>query len=80
MDTITKRDRIQCQKYTSGTAAQKESYLKLLEIWEHVSEPVADLGWPKSWIVTVKNNGSKSQLDGDYEMIIGIEPDGYTHS
>ena len=72
MDTQTKKDRTQCQKYTSGTAAQKQSYLKLLERWDHVSEPVADLGWPKSWIVTVK---------GEYtEMTIGIEPDGYTHS
>ena len=72
MDTQTKKDRTQCQKYTSGTAAQKESYLKLLERWEHVSEPMADFGFNNSWIVEVEGEYSK--------MTIGIEPDGYTHS
>ena len=72
MDAQTKKDRTQCQKYTSGTAAQKESYLKLLERWKEVSEPLAYFGCPKSWIVTVKGECT--------ELIIGIEPDGYTHS
>ena len=60
------------EKYTIGTASQKEAYKKLSERWAKVNEP--QIGYCGNvWMVKVTGETGMT-------MWLGIEEDGYTHS
>jgi hypothetical protein len=57
---------------SSGTLEQFRAYKALMDRWQAVGFPLPQVGYPKSWIVEVRSEGSS--------MWIGIEPDGSTNS
>lgn len=83
---MSQKNKLQESKVTSGAQIgnqtvnmklnekQQQSYERLKQRWDIVSEPHPMLGWHDSAIVMVesKETGAK--------MTIGIEPDGSTHS
>jgi hypothetical protein len=59
------------EKYTIGTADQKEAYCKLKDRWTKVGDPQLSFG--NVWMVEVAGETGMA-------MWLGIEEDGYTHS
>jgi hypothetical protein len=60
------------EKYTIGTAWQKEAYKKLSERWEKVGDPQI-ASFDNVWMVKVTGKTGMT-------MWLGIEEDGHTHS
>ena len=63
---------IEIEKYTIGTAWQKESYRKLFDRWEKVGNPQI-ASYDNVWMVEVTGETGMT-------MWLGIEEDGHPHS